>query len=732
MQRSKTWIVSGIFATLNSVVALSVPAQVPVAKPSPVMVTPSLPVDFPRTAAMPPQCQNVQERSERLRGEIEISLPEQARAAAERYAANPGPGVSTEKAWGDYAAGVSIAGDAQVAAWAGLKAVQIRWGGETVANAGIYLYHAAKTQDALQFLNCAYESGYRAPYLLEALAVVHQTNGNNTQARQFINQAFAAAPDDVLIETEASFINTGQPPPSRPPQRDADGLDEAIHELEQHAQRALAVIKAQTDEIEQSISDSGSRKHQQISIDYITKLVQIARDQALSARSAAPAVRQVMVNGALGTCVSAYGSITDQILSFPDSTNLNGSPLLFWADVLGLDSQSLHRELKDIEGGAEDEVAQWSMSTYHGPSLAQPAYVSYFRDKDAGEKDHGERLRACRDDPCIVRETARWCGVRKQLYQRWEIASRQRFNAAAQRFDGIATRRLIEAENEYLQLRDYAVRQLKKMRFLKRPGYDEEQVVLQGINANIKTVYDRHLNSASDAASGMVPYLRERAVWFVGERKGLDEKLANEAKELQYKCEPAIRALLDLLAQEEWQAYLDHLKDRLLWDIQPKTESEFPCEGSIGPLTIETDLNKPGEGKFDLKWKGKTFQGGGNVTVGGGGITGGGIGVGRKTTSGVSVATVSPSGPGFGQSVSYGPFQGKGKISFTSKVSPWNSQEYLGIKLKGAAGLGLSTRKGQLGMKCFPSSGSVTIYPRALYEDAVKFMSTPTTRPRPR
>jgi len=156
-------------------------------------------------------------------------------------------------------------------------------------------------------------------------------------------------------------------------------------------------------------------------------------------------------------------------------------------------------------------------------------------------------------------------------------------------------------------------------------------------------------------------------------------------------------------------------------------ESDFPCEGSIGPLTIETDLNKPGEGKFDLKWKGNR-SGGGNVTVGPGGVTAGG-GVGRRGTSGVTVATVGASGIGFGQSVSYGPFQGKGKVSFTSKVSPWNSQEYLGIKLKGSAGLGLSARGGSLGAKCYPAAGSVTIYPRALYDEAVRYLSTPATQP---
>jgi hypothetical protein len=209
----------------------------------------------------------------------------------------------------------------------------------------------------------------------------------------------------------------------------------------------------------------------------------------------------------------------------------------------------------------------------------------------------------------------------------------------------------------------------------------------------------------------------------------MDESLKVEAEDIRSTCEPAMRALMELLAQEEWQAYLDHLRDRLSWSVQPQTESSFPCDGAIGPLTIETDLNKPGEGKMDLKWKGKSFQGGGSVTVGPGGATVGG-GVGRKT-SGVTISGSGDSSgsAGVGGSGGYGPFQGKVRVTHTNKTSPWNSREYLGIKIKGSAGLGLSTRDGQLGIKCYPSSGSVTIYPRALYEDAVRYLSTPSSPP---
>jgi hypothetical protein len=305
---------------------------------------------------------------------------------------------------------------------------------------------------------------------------------------------------------------------------------------------------------------------------------------------------------------------------------------------------------------------------------------------------------------------------------------------AARRFDQVATRWIIAAENEYLQLRDYAVRQLKKMKFPPpMQGMSIEQLTIDGINTSLKLVYDKHLGAGNDGGTGTVTFLRDRARWFVTERDGVDEALKIEAEEIQRECEPAMRAFLELLAQEEWQAYLDHLKDRLSWSIQPKTEESFPCEGSIGPLTIETDLNKPGEGKMDLKWKGKTFSGGGNVVFGPGGTTVG-VGGSAKTTSGVTLSASGDSSgnAGIGGSGGYGPFQGKARVTVTSKRSPWNNTEYLGIKLKGSAGLGLSNKTGTMGLKCYPSSGSVTIYPRALYDDAVKYLSTPSSPPRGR
>jgi len=718
------------FAAGATLLALSLlaAAQAPAPKPAPLpgqeKRLPSLDVPRIAPADLPEQSQQARERALALLAELDASLSPTAKTAAEQYVAKPGPGVSREKAWGDYAAGASLMGEPVLAAWAGLKAVETRWTGETATNAGIYLYHVGKAQEALQFLNGAYEMGYRSPYLFEALAVIHQTQGNNAGARQAIQQAQQAAPDDTLIETEASFINTGQPPPPRPPQRDPDGLDSAIRELEQHAERSLNLIKAQADEIDQSIPDANTRQYQQISADYFAKLLQYTRDLARQARAADPSMRQIMINNVLGTCIGNYAQISDNLLTFPDTTETNGSPLLFWADVLGLDSPVLQREQ---EGGWKEAI-RWSMHGL-GPALAQPAQTEYRHNLEEARLDHYARERACRDEPCRIRENGRFCGVWKQLYETWADRSRQRHNTAARAFDRIATRKTIEAENEYLQLRDYAVRQLKKMRFPKTPGFNMEEMTLQGINASILPVYDRHLNPATDASTGTIEYLRGRVRWFEGERSGMEEVLATEAETLQRDCEPAVQALLELLLQEEWQAYLDHLRDRIAWDIQPKTEPGDcpPGKFSVGPLSVSADPNKLGEGKFDLKWKKGGFSATGGATVGEGGVTLSGGAEGK--IRGVSIGVATEGGPSISRDVSYGPFKGKAKVTLTSKVNPYNNQEYLGIKLKGSAGFGLGSKRMGASVDCYPSSGSVTFYPRALLNDAAKYMSTPSTRP---
>ena len=647
-----------------------------------------------------PQCAPARQRADQLRVELEASLRPQAKTQAERYAAKPGPGVSAQKAWGDYAAAALLMGDRPVAAWAGLKAAAIRWSGDTVTNAGIYLYHLGKPQDALQLLNCAYAMVDRSPFLLEALAVVDERLGDAAGGRQMMQQAQTLAPDDRLIETETSFMTTGQPPPAPPP--DPDDLDGALRELETHTKAALDLMKTEAQAIDRSLPGAPAGRYYDIDAKLIDNLLETVRTQVRQARAAPSALRQTMINSALSVAISSYAQVSDTLLTY--ISGVNGSSLLFWADVLGMDSALLGSE-------SHRDATEWNM--HGGPALATSAHDDYQSGLDAARKQRPSTCPA--DDPHCVRADARYCEAWKQLYERWETVSRERSNTAAHNFDPNATRLVIQAENELLQVRDYAVRQLAKMRF---QNDVEQKARLQGVNQAVRRVYDDHFGSA-----GTVAFLRERAQWFQDERSALDEELSREREEMQKTCGPAERALLELLAQEQWQAYLDYLGRRLNWDIQPKVESELPCEGSIGPVTVSTDFEDlgSGRGKLDLKWKPRLLDGkvegfdGGSTKYSGTGSAGVGVGIGQGSDASL------------GGGGSYGPFAGKVKVTLTTSVNPWNNQEYMGIKLKGSQGFAL--KEGKFGIACYPNSGSVTFYPRAFYDDAVKYLSTPSSRP---
>jgi hypothetical protein len=685
------------------------------------------PIDNPSPAA-PPPCPAARERATRLLADLGASLPAQTKSAAQQYVAKPGPGVSPAKAWHDFAAGAALLGDFSLAAWASLTAAELEWSGETVSGAAVYLLQLDKTQDSLHLLTCAYAMGYRSPYLFEALATAHHKLSHRSEARQAIAMAYQLAPDDRLIETAASLLTTGQPPPAPPPPQ-RDDLNDAIRELEERAAQLLSKIQVQADTLDASLPDAHARERYAIAQTYLQNLLQVIRDQARAVRAADPRARQFMTNSVLALSISSYANMTDTFLSFSHSTS-NSTSLLFWATVLGLDAPILGRE-------SRRDAASWDM--HGGPALAQGARDAYDRDKTAAYSAHNKRFYACRDNECKVRETARWCGEWKPLYERWANDSRQRHDKAARSFDRIATQTVIRAENELLQTRDYAVRQLKKMKFSDAPGM--EQTTLQGINQAVGYVFDRHLNPSAKK-NGTTTYIQERARWFEVERTSMEEQLAREAEEIKRECVPAMQALLELLIQEEWQAYLGHLRDRIAWDIQGQAEtSEFPCEGTIGPLTIGTDLNRPGEGKLDIKWSRKNVPVSisGSVTLRQDQTFGVGVGVSYK---GESSSGMSGSGSGtvrddlgksgIGGGAGVGPYAAKANVTYTSKVSPWNSREYLGIKLKGSAGLGLKRKIKNIdvGVACYPSNGSVTFYPRALFEDAVRYLSTPAAPPR--
>lgn len=90
--------------------AAQAPAPKPTRLPEQEKRLPSLDVSRIAPPELPEPCQRARARALALLAELEASLSPQAKAAAEQYVAKPGPGVSLEKAWGDYAAAASLMG----------------------------------------------------------------------------------------------------------------------------------------------------------------------------------------------------------------------------------------------------------------------------------------------------------------------------------------------------------------------------------------------------------------------------------------------------------------------------------------------------------------------------------------------------------------------------------------------------------------------------------------------
>ena len=630
------------------------------------------------------------------------------------------------KAWGDYAAAALLANDVARAAWAGLKAAQAAWNGKTVSDAGIYLHHLDRNAQALQFLGCAREMGYRSPYLFEALALVHKAQGADAPAREAIAEAQRLAPGDSLIEVEASLIDTGQPPPPSPPPPD-DGLGRCLAALERHSQRVLSVRKQNHRRFDRLENTDARTRAFAAEAQNHDGLLNAVREMARNARRAPADALQH--NLALSQCGSAYFLFTGFLLESYYWVE-SAFALVFWADALGLDAQAFVRDLPcgspgnvcDERGGAKSlKLASRAVedALYHGRKEANRQYWDDIKGCRGLGGEAGSR--------CGLRARVKECATNRALIETWSNARQQRVNRARLNFDNEARAVVSLAEGEVGAAREFAVGLLRNLRkggqSIPGPG-GKAITAFDFAVQQINLAYVDGLLAPQLLAGGRVEdFLRGQGRWFAQERSWIEEGIMATKQAHDRLCEPVMLELRMAQLQEQWQAYLDHLRDRLKWGAESQVTTEFPCEFGIGPLSGEVDLNKPGEGKFDLKWKKGGFTATGSATAGQGGV---------KFTAdagakvrGADIGVDSEGGSGVGHSTSYGPFSGKAKVTLTTKVNPYNSREYLGIRLKGSAGFGLGAKRGKtsLGASCYPSSGSVTVYPRALLEDAVRYMS---------
>jgi hypothetical protein len=287
----------------------------------------------------------------------------------------------------------------------------------------------------------------------------------------------------------------------------------------------------------------------------------------------------------------------------------------------------------------------------------------------------------------------------------------QRVNTAGRNFDNEARYVVSLAEGEVGAAREFAVALLRDLR--KGPGNAFEFGVQMINQAYQLTLLQPHL-----LAGGKVDeFLQQQARWFAQQRAWVEDSNASMKQSHDSQCDPVMLELrMEQLAQQ-YQAYLEHLRERLAWGVDSRVDTKFPCNFSLGGLSGKADLNDLGGGKFGYEVTRGPYAGG--VEVGRDGVSFSGGASGKIRGVGVSVDSGGEAGAG-GR---FGPFAGKADASFTTAVNPWNGRQYLGIRLRGSAGFGVGTKGGGASASCYPSSGEVTLYPRALLEDLGRYLS---------
>jgi hypothetical protein len=429
---------------------------------------------------------------------------------------------------------------------------------------------------------------------------------------------------------------------------------------------------------------------------------------------------------ALSQCATAYFMLTGMLL---DSYYFvqSGFELVFWSDALGLDAPAYVRDLPC--GSAGNDCGQRVLPSKSLLSQAvedrrhfgrEEATRQYWRDIDACNAIKGD------SSGCRLRARARECATNKVLIEQWAAARQQRVNTASRNFDNESRWVISLAEGEVGAAREFAVGLLRDLRKggPSFPGPDGKPADAFGFAVwQINQAYGPTLLLQPHLlAGGKVPsFLQEQSRWFGQERAWVEEGIAIAKRDHDQQCEPVMFELRLLQLEEQYQAYLEHLRDRMAWGVDSRTLTNLPCDFSIGPLSGSADLNDLGEGKFSYKWTKGGFSATGSANVGKDGVKVSGSASGKVYGVGVGVDTSGSSS--VGRKVSYGPFAGKADASFTTAVNPWNNREYLGIRIKGAAGFGLQARGGKAGASCYPSSGEVTIYPRALLEDVATYLT---------
>jgi len=637
---------------------------------------------------------------------IPAALLSQARAELGANASDP-------NAWSDFGAAVLLAGDADLAAWAGLQSAKLDWDGELIGNAGTLLLHAGRAE-ARTWLLCARELGPSSAFVLEALAAAHEAAGDAAAAREAMAQARRLDPDDPMIEIEHALLDTGAPPPPAP-ERDAGAR--CLEELTGHAQRTYAQIEAHQTLLDRLTGlDSRAQAFEGMwESTFEPMLVSLRRMQ--SQLSGLPP--EMQRSSLLSQCISYYFSYTDLLLG--SVVRDGGTTLTFWAEVVGIDPAAFLRDIVD----QDREVADALM--FSASRLPSTAADKLLRDKDSAANDRywrdKEACNAMQDaraaNACSEQALRAECAANVINYEEWVALQRRTFAAAAQRFDPKALELMRWAERETERARTFAERYAAELDAAGAsfPGANGTPTTPRGfaleqINLGFRNLVEHNFAPGS---FGVVDFIAEQAQWYELQKQAFEASVAEGRQSLAARCGPVLLAdEIEALAQEQWQAYRDELWDRLTSTIEGDWDPTFACEATIGPYTVS--LSEKGLESVSAKWKRlkASVDATGKVKVFGSWKWDRITFTGSTTYSEGRVV-----GTSMGASGSVSVVRGASAKGGVTVVSDGRRDEPA-VVFSGSLELGHEGRSSSFA--CSPGSGTLKIYPRAFTRAAIGYV----------
>jgi hypothetical protein len=579
----------------------------------------------------------------KLLKELEPHVDPVVRGAARQYVAAHRADGPPAKVWDDFAVALFLKHDWLAASWCGLNAVTRRWNGQFVTNCAVYLIDLGRADDGLVLLNCAYADGYRSPYLFEALASVYRRRGDKAATSRWIGLAAAAAPDDVNIHVEQSLADTGAPPPSPPPAQHPDPLNQALAELRQHAQRTAKLIQALATKINRVEEDAEAKKSGEL---FLTLKYQSIAGNASAAEDAIKRARMtpdeykrtfgggafdqagfdsyiaVMRNQAALSCIENYYFMTETLVRTFSGQNMNeaGWLAVFWADVLYMDPIELEQQMKlglDSGGGhppalKSNERAVWGRLD-NGPLMHYALAVTQSDDRRRKDLHGCGKLVGDANAACIIRAEKAHCDRVRDAFNAMLREDTDRYDNSAHRFDLVARATMMWGERQLVEYRDYAQRCLKLVKIAKptASAAEAELRMTQGLlNIWWKTLRDEVVK-VDHPTHSLAKFLHEEAERWTSDRQDVMKMLAQMKHDIEAGgggtftstagCAQVDKKYLELLAQEQWQEYLESLRDNLKDDFQAKYDATIHCEETIGPVSLSQDDTGKFSGTYSLK-----------------------------------------------------------------------------------------------------------------------------------